>query len=72
MKEVTALVWSLVRDIVAGVRALVAGDVPLREGLRSLLGAVVALAVAIVLLRAMAWGLGDAFTRVVSRLLGAA
>ena len=72
MKSLLTLVLSLVQDIVVAVRDLVGGDVKLREGLRPLLASVVALAVAVLVLRAMAWGLGDVLVRVVSRLLGAA
>ena len=54
------------------MRDLVAGDVTLREGLRPLLASVVALAVAVLTVRLMAWGLGGALAGAVSRLLGAA
>ena len=72
MKSLVTLVLSLVQDIVVAVRDLVAGDVALSKGLRPLLASVVALAVAVLTVRLMAWGLGDALTSVVSRLLGAA
>jgi len=72
VKSLVTLVLSLVQDIVVAVRDLVAGDVTLRKGLRPLLASVVALAVAVLTVRLMAWGLGDALTSVVSRLLGAA
>ena len=72
MKSLVTLVLSLVQDIVVAVRDLVAGDVALRKGLRPLLASVVALAVAVLTVRLMAWGLGDALVSVLSRLLGAA
>ena len=72
MKSLVTLVLSLVQEIVLAVQAMVAGDVNVREGLRPLLAAVVALAVAVLVIRAVAWGLGDVIARVVSRLLGAA
>ena len=72
MKSLVTLVLSLVQEIVLAVQAMVAGDVKVREGLRPLLAAVVALAVAVLVIRAVAWGLGDVIARVVSRLLGAA
>jgi hypothetical protein len=72
VKSLVTLVLSLVQDIVVAVRDLVAGDVALRKGLRPLLASAVALAVAVLVLRLVAWGLGDALVSVLSRLLGAA
>jgi hypothetical protein len=72
VKSLATLVLSLVQEIVLTVLAMVSGDMKVREGLRPLLASVVALAVAVLVIRAIAWGLQGALTGVLSRLLGAA